>query len=234
MARPGVVQQLIETQLAQAFRSLSPLVSDECYVSMKQFMCGSYFLVPVGKTLPGLFTENGQAAIVPLIPTILSTYVAAYPYMNVTQWITDVAYVPSYPHFSVCSQYRSDCATVIEYGRTLNPLIVADCEKRTNGLINFPNTTQVIGHVTVAPLNLILNVNTDPNHMTMVNRTLQKLQYEPIAVGDDVPGQCVPLTVASAAEAVQTMCYGIVSYPYFLPNNMTTGTWRRSSYDRRG
>ena len=160
MQQPYVIQSVIESGLSAQLKALPVWLSPACHLSLRKFFCGSYMLSPQPQRFGDVLLANGFSA-----PVILGIKAALGSYgVNVTAYLKETFYLPSYPSKQVCFDYRSACGAFINVSAVA--ALVPYCNSMTDsGNMKFPSTDQTIATLPLSPA-LIVQYRTSPNAMS--------------------------------------------------------------------
>ena len=154
-----VVQSIIESQLAASFNQLPPWLSSSCHIALKKYFCGSYMLAPQAQRFGEVLIANKFS---PRTIQEISFQLNAVG-VNVSAFFENTFYLPSYPSYQICADYRDHCGLFINASGV--PSLIPHCDSVVKGIAQYPTTTQTIS---VLPLSatLVVKFQTQPNNMS--------------------------------------------------------------------
>lgn len=162
MQQPFVVQSVIEGALSVQLKALPVWLSPACHLSLRKFFCGSYMLSPQPQRFGDVLVANGFSP-----PVIFGIKAALGSYgVNVTAYLKEIFYLPSYPSKQVCFDYRSACGAFINVSAVA--ALVPYCDSMTDGIMKYPATDQTIAALPLSPT-VIVKYQTSPNAMSDAN-----------------------------------------------------------------
>ena len=158
MQPPYVVQGIIENQLQNSISALPKWLSQKCHLALRKYFCGSYMLAPYTESMLAILNSNG------LSTPLLNLYVS---YGILPPAVLSYSFVvPSYPHYSVCTEYASACGEFIELAglAALTPM----CNASSGGVSSYPTSNQTIltAAFSLGGQSLKIDVKSPPNRMT--------------------------------------------------------------------
>ena len=185
-AASAAFQSKVEMKLRPLFASVPEWVSTECYFVLRKLFCGSYFLYPQRNQLGDVVTAMGYNTV-----DILSYWQSDY---NISEQVgrsilNDTFYAPSYPHRSVCEEYKTQCSTFASrmYETKGISTFMVDCDAMASSTSTsilysgirfdidmpstsmFPRESQVVERFPIMRSSrgniTWLNISTSPNYM---------------------------------------------------------------------
>jgi len=157
MQPPFVVQGIIENQLSASISALPKWLSQQCHFALRKYFCGSFMLSPYTESMLAILNSNGlTTAKLQFLVGIGALPAAVLTYSFV---------LPSYPHYSVCTEYASACGEFIALAGLA--ALVPTCDAVIGGVSSYPTTYQTILSVPFAlgGQSVAINVKTPPNSM---------------------------------------------------------------------
>jgi hypothetical protein len=159
MQQPFVVQTVIESVLSVQLQALPVWLSPACHLSLRKFFCGTYMLSPQPQRFGDVLVANGFPP-----PVVLGIKAALGSFgVNVTAYLKETFYLPSYPSKQVCFDYRSACGAFINVSAVA--ALVPYCDSTANGIMKYPSTDQTIASLPLSPT-LVVQYRTSPNAMS--------------------------------------------------------------------
>lgn len=144
LQKPYVIQTIIEKALATKFKAIPAWVSEDCHLAMRKLFCGSFLIKPEMQDLNASMYAIAKSKGIPV--RTMTTMLKAQGY-NISGLISYQLYLPSYPHYSVCTAYNTKCSDFIK----LNSALKVDCDATVSGttMYKYPKSRQVVGNMSL-------------------------------------------------------------------------------------
>jgi len=206
--QPYAIQAIIESKLAEKFALLPTWISGSCHLALRKFFCGTYFLKPQAQHFYAYFRSLAASMGVPYAALLNKLNSDGY---NVTGLLHYQPYLPSYPAYSVCTDFVTKCSSLIQ----LKSSLAVNCSATTSsGQPKYPKTNITVTNMTLqvsSTSSQTLYLYTSPNPMSTSNDG----SYTPQSF--KAPGSCE----YAPSDDTDNVCISLVDYSFFVPVNKT-------------